>query len=168
MTTSLAPDTPFGAEDDARLCVDFMRPKIQAYLDDAIANHGQNMGGVAWALIWGFSDTLARFEANDRSMLARSVTMYAELPQGARATAQDCQERVQAILAETRREGFSTTALAWSMLGAISNIQRQILLAQMPARPARRKADKIMENMIMALKKAGGTVPQKARRATLH
>lgn len=137
-----------------------MRPKIQAYLDYGFDKHRQNMDGVAWALTWGFSDTLAQFEAKDRTMLERNVAQYAVMPQGARAAAQDCQKRVQAILAATKQEGFSTTALAWSMLGALSNIQGQMLRAYMPARPAKRKHDKIVGNLIMAL--------NKARRTTLH
>jgi hypothetical protein len=150
----------FGSEDDAKRCVDFMRPKIQAYFDYAFVKHRHNLDGVAWALTWGFSDTLAQFEANDRTMLERSVAQYAAVPQGARAAARDCQKRVQAILTATKQEGFSTTALAWSMLGALSNIQGQMLRAYMPARPAMRKHDKIVENLIVAL--------NKARRTTLH
>jgi hypothetical protein len=31
----------FGSEDDAHRCVDFMRPKLQAYLDDVSTSTGQ-------------------------------------------------------------------------------------------------------------------------------
>jgi hypothetical protein len=111
-------------------------------------------------LTWGFSDTLAQFEANDQTMLKRTVAQYAALPPPARAAAQDCQKRVQAILTDTRREGFSTTALAWSMIGAISNITGQMFRAHMAARPAKRQHDKLVKDLIAAL--------NKARRATLH
>jgi hypothetical protein len=137
-----------------------MGPKIQAYLDDAVGKHRPNVEAVAWALTWGFSDTLAAFEAHDRTMLKHSIAQYAALTPPARAAAQDCKERVQAILTDTRREGFSTTALAWSMLGAISNIQGQILRAHMPGRHAKRQHEKLVKNLIAAL--------NKARRATLH
>jgi hypothetical protein len=59
----------FDSEDETMRCVDFMRPRVQAYLDYAGFKYRETVEGVAWALHWGFSDTLAQFEAQDLSML---------------------------------------------------------------------------------------------------
>jgi methylphosphotriester-DNA--protein-cysteine methyltransferase len=124
-------------------------------------------------LHWPFADTLAQFEAQDTTMLKQNAASYAALPQGARAAARDCKDRVQAILADTRREGFSTTARAWSMIGAISNLSRQMLAAHMTPRHARRQHEKIVKTMIATLNKAqrmgeAAHQPGERRRATVH
>ena len=150
----------FESEDDTERCVDFMRPRVQAYLDYAFLKHGEDSEGIAWALHWGFADTLAQFTGHNRTTLKRSAAMFAELPPGARDAAQDCKERVEAILTDTRREGFSTTAIAWSMIGAISNITNQMFAAQMKPRHARRQHEKIVKSMIAAL--------NSARRSAIH
>jgi hypothetical protein len=70
-----------------------------------------------------------------------------------------CKERVQGILLAMRLKGFSTTALAWAMLGALSNINTQITHARIPnPKRAKREADKFTENLIMALNKARQTI----------
>jgi hypothetical protein len=73
-------------------------------------------------------------------MLERTIATYCEMTEDARTAALECQERVKSILLATRGKGFSTTALAWAMLGALSNITRQVLQradTQSQARQAR-------------------------------
>jgi hypothetical protein len=158
MKTIPAIDNNFDAEDDAWRCADAIRPEIQAYLEYAAAKFKGNIDGASWALTWGFADLLRQFHG-DLTMLERTIATYCEMTEDARTAALECQERVKSILVATRGKGFSTTALAWAMLGALSNITRQVLHAQIRnPRRAKREADKFTENLIMALNKARRTV----------
>ena len=163
----------FDSDDETLRCVDFIDPGYRLISIMPAFNPRETVEGVAWALQWGFSNTLAQFEAQDLSMLKQSAAQYAALPEPARAPARDCKDRVQAILTDTTREGFSTTAVAWSMIGAISNLTRQMLAAHMTPRHARRQHEKIVKTMIAALKKArrmgeAENQPCDRRQATVH
>ena len=159
MKTTLATDNNFDdAAEDAMRCAQCMSPEIETYLEYAAIRFNNNLDGASWALTWGFADLLRQFHG-DLTLLERTVASYIEMPEDARAAARECQERVKGILVAARGQGFSTTALAWAMLGALSNITGQVLHAQIrnPKR-AKREADKFTENLIMALNKARRTV----------
>ncbi len=158
MTTHPAVDNSFEAEEDAMRCADCMRPEIQAYLEYAASKFNKNADGASWALTWGFADLLRQFHG-DLTMLERTAATYTEMTAESRTAARECKERVQGILLAMRLKGFSTTALAWAMLGALSNINMQITHARIPnPRRAQCEADKFTENLIMALNKARQTV----------
>jgi hypothetical protein len=112
-------DPAFGREDDAKLCVDYMRPHVQALVDCASAKYKSGKGAL-WALHWGFADLLCQFD-DDRTALENIVSTYATMQRDERDAAQDCQKRVKQMLIGARLKGFSLTAMAWAMLGALSN-----------------------------------------------
>jgi hypothetical protein len=158
MKTILAMPNNFDAEDDAMRCADAMRPEIQTYLEYAATRFNGHTDGASWALTWGFADLLRQFHG-DLTLLKRTVVTYSEMTADSRTAARDCKERVQSILLSMRLKGFSTTALAWAMLGALSNINSQILHTQIRNhKRAQREAQKFTENLIMALNRARRTV----------
>ena len=158
MTTHPAVDNSFEAEEDALRCADCMGPQIQTYLEYAANKFKGNLDGASWALTWGFADLLRQFHG-DLTLLNLTFATYPEMSADSRAAARDCKERVEGILLAMRRKGFSTTALAWAMLGALSNINTQITHARIRSpKRAQREADKFTENLIMAMNKARRTV----------
>ena len=158
MKTHPAIDNSFEAQEDAMRCADCMGPEIQAYLEYAASKFQKNPDGASWALTWGFADLLRQFHG-DLTMLERTAATYTEMTAESRTAARDCKERIQGILLAMRLKGFSTTALAWAMLGALSNINTQTTHARIrnPKR-AQREADKFTENLIIAMNKARRTV----------
>jgi hypothetical protein len=158
MKTEPATDNSFESEEDALRCAHCMSPEIEAYLEHAAANYKGNLDAASWALTWGFADLLRQFHG-DMTMLERTVATFTEMTADSRTAARECKERVQGILLAMTLKGFSTTALAWAMLGVLSNITTQIIHARIPnAKRAQREADKFTENLIMALNRARQTV----------
>ena len=78
-------------------------------------------------------------------------------PADDREAARNCKQRVQQMLIGTKLRGFSMTAMAWSMLGALSNMNRQMAFANLPPKRAKREADEYMKDLIMALNHARRT-----------
>lgn len=152
MKTNLAINATFGAEDDAKLCVDHMRPHVQALLEYASATH-KNGQGLLWALHSGFADLLFQFDG-DRTALETTAVMYADMREPDRAAARDCKERVQQMLMGARLKGFSTTAMAYSMMGALSNIRSQGAFKKLPRKRAEREANDYIKGLVMALNNA--------------
>jgi hypothetical protein len=158
MKTTFTVDNDFDAAEDALRCADCMRPEIQTYLEYAAASFKGHTDGASWALTWGFADLLRQFHG-DLTLLERTVATYDEMTADSRAAARDCKERVQSILLSMRLKGFSTTALAWAMLGALSNINSQIMHTHIRNRKrAKREAEKFTADLIMALNNARRTV----------
>jgi hypothetical protein len=155
MTSNVLLNPAFGAEDDARLCVDNTRPKIQELIDYASAKY-KSGAGVLWALQWGYADLLRQF-AGDMTAVEATAAAYLDMPEDDREAARDCKGRVQQMLTGVRLKGFTTNALAWTMLGALSNMNRQMVSANLPPKRAKREADEYMKHLIMALNHARRT-----------
>jgi hypothetical protein len=150
----------FQAEDDARLCADYMGPHLQELIDYATAQY-KNRDAVSWALHWGFAFIL--YELGHPRKLQISVATYKAMqglePDRA-AAARDCKKRLQEIILDTKRKGFSRTATAYGMVEAISNINMQGYREFLPPERAQRETDELTELLLIDLKKA--------RPATVH
>lgn len=103
-------------EDDAIQCVDHMRPQIQAMIDERFKGEA-----VLWALNVGFADFLRQRGGGD-FQIKKAVAAYTELDRESRDDAQICYGRVRDMLSSLRKEGFSLDAIAWSLIGGLSNI----------------------------------------------
>jgi hypothetical protein len=82
------------------------------------------------------------------------------MPEPEHTAARDCKKRLQEIILAARRKGFSRIAVAYPMLEALSNINRQIYSEYLPSARAEREAQDDTEKLLTAL--------NKAHRATLH
>jgi hypothetical protein len=96
MWNNLAIDEKVVTEDDAKLCVDYLRPHLQALIDYAAAKHKSGAGAL-WALQWGYADLLRQF-AGDMTSVDATAGAYLQMPEADRAAANDCKERVQQML----------------------------------------------------------------------
>jgi hypothetical protein len=148
-----------GREDDAGFCVDHMRPHVQALLNYAVAQY-KSGAGVVWALQWGYADLLHQF-AGDMAAVEAVAAAYLEISDETdRAAARDCQKRVQEMLTGSKLKGFSTSAIAWAMVGALSSINRHMAFANVSPKHAKREADEYTAQLIKLL--------NHARRATVN
>jgi hypothetical protein len=141
----------FSAEDHARPCGDYMSPHLQELIDYATAKY-KNCTVVSWALHWGFAFILS--QRGDPRTLQISVATYNSMAEPDQTAARDCKKRLQEIILATRRKGFNWTATAYAMLGALSNINRQMYREYLPPESAEREADDCTEKRLIALKQA--------------
>ena len=151
-------DPAFCREDDAKLCVDHMRPQLLDFVNYA-ADKYKNGAGALWALHWGFADLLFQFEG-ERTALETAAVMYADMTEADRRAARDCKERVQQMLMGARLKGFSTIAMAYSMIAVLTKIHSEGAYRHLPRKQAEREANDYTKGLLMAL--------NNARRATVH
>ena len=103
-------------ENDARACVDAMRPELQRLI---------NQGSRAEALVCAMTLTYAGLihaRGGAEEPLRKAMAAFAQLPRPARKEAQRCHEEIKQIIAKTRQQGFSGDAILWSLVGAITNL----------------------------------------------
>jgi hypothetical protein len=82
------------------------------------------------------------------------VPAYKALPELQRAAARDCKERLQGIIRDTRRKGFSDTAIAYAVLGPLSKSHAQVFRTSLSPERAEEEAGEVRELLFAALKEA--------------
>jgi hypothetical protein len=81
------------------------------------------------------------------------VAAYKAQPEFQRAAARDCKERLQAIILDTRRKGFSETAIDYAVLGPLSKSHAQVFRTSLSPERAEEEAGEVREILFAALKK---------------
>lgn len=103
-------------EDNALLCVDRMQPGLQN-----IINQDFKGAALICAMTTAFAELLRERGGSDEP-LTRAMAAFSQLPAATREQAQSCHKQVKNLITVVRQEGFSSDAILWSMLDAITKI----------------------------------------------
>jgi hypothetical protein len=107
-------------EDDALACVDVMSPRLQLIIDRRYPGDA-----LVRALTTAYAELILD-RGGRKGPLLKALDGLARLPPDTRRQARLCLGEIRRMNETIRAQGFSKDAITWSLMGAITNIHRQL------------------------------------------